>query len=196
MEEAMYDLLRFLHIITAVFMSVPLYNLIVVNERGKMGKDVPTDVDKYFENIIRGGAGRCFVFQMTVFITGILLLITGSLGIAALWTDLMIALKTLLLVALTFLLANVNFNIQPKIDSAIESASGSSFSDEILSIIGPLRARRKKMAAFCLFLLISEIILGTQVYSRFGLVTTIVLFVAGALFSWHAFRSRLRFGWI
>lgn len=192
----MHDYLRFLHIITAVFMSVPLYNLIVVNERGRMGKDVPTDVDKYFENIIRGGAGRCFVFQMTVFITGILLLITGSLGITALWTDLVIGLKTILLVALTFLLAHVNFNIQPKIDSAIENASGSSLPDDTLSIIGPLRSSRKKMAAFCLFLLISEIILGAQVYSRFGLVTTIVLFVAGALFSWNAFKSRLRFGWI
>jgi len=192
----MHDFLRFLHIITAVFMSVPLYNLIVVNERGRMGKDVPTDVDKYFENIIRGGAGRCFVFQMTVFITGTLLLITGSLGITALWTDLIIGLKTLLLVALTLLLAHVNFNIQPKIDSAIENASGSSLPDDTLSIIGPLRSRRKKMAAFCLFLLISEIILGAQVYSRFGLVTTIVLFIAGALFSWHAFKSRLRFGWI
>ncbi len=192
----MYDLLRFLHIITAVFMSVPLYNLIVVNERGRLGRDVPTDVDKYFENIIRGGAGRCFVFQMTVFITGILLLITGSLGIAALWTDLVIGLKTILLVALTFLLAHVNFNIQSKIDIAIEGISGPRLPDDILSVIGPLRSRRKKFAAFCLFLLIGEIILGAQVYSRFGLILTIALFIVGALFSWHAFKSRLRFGWI
>ena len=192
----MYDLLKFLHIITAVFMSVPLYNLIVVNERAKMGKDVPTDVDHYFENIIRGGANRCFVFQMTVFISGILLLIVGSLGISALWSDLVIALKTLLLIALTFLLAHVNFNIQPKIDNAIEGMSGPRLPKDILSLIGPLRSKRKKMAAFCLFLLIAEIILGAQVYSRFGFTTTIVLFLAGALFSWHAYKSRLRFGWV
>ncbi|MEE9553922.1 MAG: hypothetical protein V3W18_06450 [candidate division Zixibacteria bacterium] len=192
----MYDLLRFLHIITAVFMSVPLYNLIVVNERGRMGRDVPTDVDKYFENIIRGGAGRCFVFQMTVFITGILLLILGSLGITALWTDLIIGLKILLLIALTFLLAHVNFNIQPKIDGALKGILGPRLPDDILTEIGPLRSTRKKMAAFCLYLLISEIILGAQVYSRFGLALTVALFIVGALFSWHAYRSRLRFGWI
>ncbi len=45
----MYDLAKFLHIITAVFMSVPLYNLVVVNERGRMGKGVPADVDRFFE---------------------------------------------------------------------------------------------------------------------------------------------------
>ncbi len=33
-----YNLLKFLHIISFVFMSVPLFNLIVVNERAMMGK--------------------------------------------------------------------------------------------------------------------------------------------------------------
>ncbi len=192
----MYDLAKFLHIITAVFMSVPLYNLVVVNERGRMGKGVPTDVDRFFENIIRGGAGRCFVFQMTVFITGAWLLFAGSLGIAAIWTDLVIALKTLTLITLTFLLSYVNGILQPKIDRAMEGATGSTISDDILSVIGPLRSRRKRMAAFCLFLLIIEIILGAQVYSRFGLALTIGLLIAGALFSWRAYKSLVRFGWI
>lgn len=192
----MYDLARFLHIITAVFMSVPLYNLVVVNERGRMGRAVSSDVDRYFENIIRGGAGRCFVFQLTVFATGIWLLVGGSLGIGAIWNDLVIGLKTLILLCLTGLLSYVNFGLQPKIDRALEETGDSTLSDEVLSIIGPLRSRRKKMAAFCLFLLISEIILGAQVYSRFGLALTIVLIIAGALFSWHAYKSLIRFGWV
>ena len=192
----MNDLAKFLHIITAVFMSVPLYNLVVVNERGRMGKGVPADVDRFFENIIRGGAGRCFVFQMTVFVTGAWLLFTGSLGIAAIWTDLVIALKTLVLILLTFLLSYVNGILQPKIDRAMEGVSGSAIPDDVLSVIGPLRSRRKRMAAFCLFLLITEIILGAQVYSRFGLVLTIILLIAGALFSWRAYKSLVRFGWI
>lgn len=192
----MYDLARFLHIITAVFMSVPLYNLVVVNERGLLGRGVSIDVDRFFENIIRGGAGRCFVFQLTILATGVWLLIGGSLGIGAIWSDLVIALKTLILLCLTGLLSYVNFGIQPKIDRAMEQSDKSSLSDEVLSIIGPLRSRRKKMAAFCLFLLISEIILGAQVYSRFGLAITIVLFLAGALFSWHAYKSLIRFGWV
>jgi hypothetical protein len=192
----MYDLAKFIHIITAVFMSVPLYNLVVVNERGRMGKGVPTDVDRFFENIIRGGAGRCFVFQMTVFITGVWLLLAGSLGIAAIWTDLVIALKTLALISLTVLLSYVNGILQPKIDRAMEGVTGSTIPDDILSVIGPLRSRRKRMAAFCLFLLIIEIILGAQVYSRFGLALTIGLLIAGALFSWRAYKSLVRFGWI
>lgn len=191
----MYDLAKFLHIITAVFMSVPLYNLVVVNERGRMGKGVSTDVDRFFENIIRGGAGRCFVFQMTVFVTGIWLLLAG-LGITAIWTDLVIALKTLVLIMLTVLLSYVNGILQPKIDRAMEGATGSTIPDDILSVIGPLRSRRKRMAAFCLFLLITEIILGAQVYSRFGIGLTVGLLIVGALFSWHAYKSLIRFGWI
>lgn len=191
----MNDLAKFLHIITAVFMSVPLYNLVVVNERGRMGKGVPADVDRFFENIIRGGAGRCFVFQMTVFVTGVWLLL-ADLGIAAIWTDLVIASKTLVLILLTVLLSYVNGILQPKIDRAMEGATGPTIPDDILSVIGPLRSRRKRMAAFCLFLLITEIILGAQVYSRFGLALTIGLLIASALFSWHAYKSLIRFGWI
>ncbi len=36
----LYDLLKFLHIITVVFMAIPLFNLIVVNERVMFGKAV------------------------------------------------------------------------------------------------------------------------------------------------------------
>ncbi len=32
-----FPLLKFLHIITAVFMAAPLYLIIVSNERGKLG---------------------------------------------------------------------------------------------------------------------------------------------------------------
>ena len=60
----MYDVVKFLHIITTVFMSVPLYNLVVVNERGRMGKDVSVDVDRYFENIIRGGPAVVLSFNL------------------------------------------------------------------------------------------------------------------------------------
>lgn len=37
--ENLTDLIKFLHILSFVFMSVPLFNLIVVNERALMGTD-------------------------------------------------------------------------------------------------------------------------------------------------------------
>jgi hypothetical protein len=50
---SLYDTLKFLHVITVVFMAAPLYNLVVVNERVRFGK-AHLDVDRYFENLIRG----------------------------------------------------------------------------------------------------------------------------------------------
>jgi len=66
-----YDLLKAIHVISFVFMSIPLFNLIVASERGHFGSDFNYSVDNYMENILRGGAIRCFVFQASVGITGL-----------------------------------------------------------------------------------------------------------------------------
>jgi len=79
--ENFYDVLKFIHVISFVFMSVPLFNLIVVNERALFGSTFNYYVDRYMENIILHGANRCFVFQTSVLISGLLLLIFGDLGI-------------------------------------------------------------------------------------------------------------------
>ena len=95
-----YDVLKFLHIIGFVFMSVPLFNLIIVNERALMGTSFIYHVDRYMENIIRRGAIRCFIFQFTVLTTGVLLIIFGPLGIKAIWQNWVLLAKTLLLFTL------------------------------------------------------------------------------------------------
>ncbi len=56
--ENLTDLLKLLHILSFVFMSVPLFNLIVVNERAMMGSGFVYATDRYMENIIPG-PGRC-----------------------------------------------------------------------------------------------------------------------------------------
>ena len=45
--EALYDFLKFAHVISFVFMSVPLFNLIVVNERVLLGIPFNYQVDRY-----------------------------------------------------------------------------------------------------------------------------------------------------
>ena len=72
-----YDLLKFAHVIAVVFMAAPLYNLIVVNERVRFGK-AHLQVDQYFENIIRGNSTRCYIFQVTALVTGVLLATLSS----------------------------------------------------------------------------------------------------------------------
>ncbi len=62
---SIYEAVKFLHILAVVFMSAPLYNLIVVNERLRFGK-APYAVDRYFENLIKSNSVRCYAFQATV----------------------------------------------------------------------------------------------------------------------------------
>src|SRR4030067_667373 len=118
----LYDLLKFLHILTVVFMAAPLYNLVVVNERVKFGK-AHLDVDRYFESLIRGNAARCYVFQVTALVTGVALVALGG-SLAPIFTDWVLLAKLLLLLLLMALLPVVHFSIQPRIDGLMTEATG------------------------------------------------------------------------
>ena len=191
------DILKFLHVIGFVFMSVPLFNLIVVNERALFGPTFTYHADRYMENIIRRGAARCFVFQATVLATGILLLIIGPLGIEALWTNWVILVKAVLLFTLMGLLSYVHFSLQPKIEALLANVSPEDSAPEGLAAqLRPYRVRRKKLATLCLFLVITTIILGLQVYGTFHPLLTAALIILAALFALRANRTLIRFGWI
>lgn len=195
--ENLYEVLRFLHIISFVFMSVPLFNLIVVNERAMMGSGFVYATDRYMENIIRRGAARCYVFQTSVLISGILLLILGDLGIEDLWQNPVLLAKTLLLFVLMGLLSYVHFGLQPQIEAHMaELNPDEPAAENFPAQLKPYRARRKQLATFCLFIVITTIILGMQVYSTFSPALNLVLIALAALFAWRANKTLLRFGWI
>lgn len=192
-----YDALKVLHVVTVVFMSVPLFNLIVVNERAAMDASFNYATDRFFENIIGHGARRCFVFQVTVAITGLLLLIYGPFGISALWTNWVVLTKVLLLIVLTAILSYVHTRLQPKIESLMAPAKPDAPPPEGLTAqLKPYRALRKKLAALCLFFVLTLVVLGLQVYTSFHPALTAGLIALAALFAWRAFRSPLHFGWI
>src|SRR3972149_10882303 len=95
----LYDMLKFLHIITVVFMAAPLYNLVVVNERLRFGK-AHVQVDQYFEAIIRGDSARCYVFPVTALVTGVWLVVQAG-PLSVLISDRMLLAQRPLLLALT-----------------------------------------------------------------------------------------------
>jgi len=195
--EVFYNVLKFLHVMGFVFMSTPLFNLIVVNERALLGSSFNYYADRYMENIIRRGATRCYVFQFTVLISGVLLLIFSPLGIKALWTSWIMLVKTLILFTLMGLLSYVHFRLQPKIESLISKIGPEdAVPDGFAAHLKPHRVKRKRLATFCLFLVITAIILGLQVFDIFSPVSTIILIGMGALFTWNASRTLIRFGWI
>jgi hypothetical protein len=174
-----------------------LFNLIVVNERAMLGTPFNYYADRYMENIIKHGANRCFVFQATVGITGLLLLILGPLGIEALWTNWIILVKTILLIVLISMLSHVHFNLQPKIESFLSNLGpDSAIPDDLVSQLKPFRIKRKRMATFCLFLVITTIILGLQTYVSFTPLLTVVLIALAGLFALKASKTLLRFGWM
>ena len=195
--EIFFNALIFFHVTGFVFMSTPLFNLIVVNERALLGPSFDYYADRYMENIIRHGAVRCYVFQCTVLISGVLLLILGPLGFEALWTSWVVLVKTLILFTMMGLLSYVHFSLQPRIDSLVSQIGPEdAIPDGFAARLKPYRVKRKKLATFCLFLVITAIILGLQVYDTFNPVLTIVLVGLGALFALRANRTLIRFGLI
>ncbi len=194
--EAFYDVFKFLHIISFVFMSVPLFNLIVVNERAMMGSRFVYATDRYMENIIRRGASRCYVFQGSVLITGILLLYSLNLDIEDFLGNWVLVTKTILLFVLMGLLSYVHFGLQPKIESILAGINPDTPPPDVTSQLKPYRVLRKRLATLCLFIVISTIILGIQVYRPFDSVLNIVLFILAGLFAWRANKTLIRFGWV
>lgn len=194
--DNLYDVLKLLHIVSFVFMSIPLFNLIVVNERAMMGGGFVYATDRYMENIIRRGALRCYVFQTSVLVTGLLLLVLGPLGIPALWQNWVILLKTILLIVLMGLLSYVHFSLQPAIERQVGDINPEAPPENFSAQLKPLRARRKRLATFCLFVVLTIIILGMQVYGTFSPLLTISLIALAALFSWRANKTLVRFGWV
>ena len=191
---ALYDLLKFAHVLAVVFMAIPLFNLIVVNERVSFGT-AHVQVDRYFENIIRGGAKRCYVFQLTALVTGLWLA-----GLMAPWDAVfanpVLLAKLGLLAILTILLSVVHFSLQPRIDAILREVEGDSIPPSAASRIGPFRLQRKRLAAICLFLVVVTILLGMQVGLRFPEWLTATLIAVAALFAWRVYKSRVLYGWI
>lgn len=195
--ESLFPILKFLHVMAFVFMSVPLFNLIVVNERAQLGAGFNYAADRYMENIIRRGATRCFVFQWTVLVTGVLLVIASPLGIEALWTNWVLLAKIVLLFTLMGLLSYVHYGLQPRIEAVLAEVNPEGLIPEDLPArLKPHRVMRKRLATFCLFLVIVTIILGLQVYGRFGAGFTAALIGLAALFAWRVNKTLIRFGWI
>jgi hypothetical protein len=190
-----YQAVKFLHILTVVFMAAPLYNLIVVNERLRFGK-APFAVDRYFENLIKTNAIRCFIFQITAFVTGILLIVLGGQPLSTLFTNGVLLAKFVLLLILSVLLSYVHLGIQPRIESLLSQVQGNEIPPEILQKIVPWRVRRKKLAGFCLFFVITLVLLGLQVFVQFNLTTTALLLALAALFSWRVYKSPISYGWV
>ncbi len=194
----MADLTAFLkvaHIINAMLMVWPFYALVGVNQRARLGPPLGDRADTYMENIIKNRSIPCFVFQATALVTGAALILLRGLGLGAMITDPVLAIKFLLLLLIAALLAYVHLSLQPRIDALFAQASNPVPAD-IAPRIGALRLRRKRIASICLFVVLTVAMLGAQVWERFALWLTVLLVIAIALFTWRAYKSVTPYGWM
>jgi hypothetical protein len=126
-------------------------------------------------------------------LTGILLVILGS-SLSSLFTNWVLLVKLLSLLGLMGLLSVVHFSIQPRIDGLLGQANGKAIPQPIAAQIAPLRLRRKRLASVCLFLVVTTVLLGLQVFSPFAAPLTAILIGLAALFTWRVYRTPIPYG--
>jgi hypothetical protein len=192
---AVISILKVIHIISAILMAWPAYALVAVNQRVRLGPPLGDRTDTYMENIIKNRTIPCFVFQVTVGVTGLALVLLRGFGLDALVTIPVLGLKFLLLVLVMGLLGFVHFSLQPQID-ALFAQAGNPVPADLASRIGGLRLRRKRLASICLFVVLVVSMLGVQVWAPFPLWLTVLLVIAIAVFTWRAYNSVTPYGWV
>ncbi|MEE8389568.1 MAG: hypothetical protein V3S14_02065 [Anaerolineae bacterium] len=190
------DILRVIHIITAILMSWPFYALVAVSQRVRLGPPLGDRADIYMENIIKNRTIPCFVFQATALITGLALVLLRGMRLDALVSNPALGLKFLLLLIIAGLLSYVHLSLQPRIDALFAQAGGNLVPAEIAPSINALRLQRKRMASICMFIVLTVAMLGMQVWVPFPLWLTVVLVVAIAAFTWRAYTSTTPYGWV
>lgn len=181
-----------LHLVAMLFMAAPLYMLIIVNERGRFAVPPGYNTDRYMENIIKRQPIRCYAYMAVILITGILL--TWAKG--WIWTDWALITKLVVFALLLGLLSYVHFGIQPRIEKVL---AGCKPGEEVAASERPTlvawRRRRKRLAATCLFLVLTALIMGVRVTWGYAPWLVAVFMVAAALFAWRAYRKPVEFGW-
>jgi len=188
------SVLRVIHITSAILMAWPAYALVAVNQRVRLGPPLGDRVDIYMENIIKNRTIPCLVFQATVGISGLAVVLLRGMGRGALITIPVLGLKFLLLLVIAGMLTYVHIVMQPQIDALFDAAGGT-VPDDIAPRIGALRSRRKRMASVCMFVVLTVSMLGLQVWAPFPLWLTAVLLVAFAVFTWRVYSSLTPYGW-
>lgn len=186
----------FIHIISVVFMAWPLYAIITVNERPKVSAPVGDKVDDFMEGILKKNTIRCYVFQTTALLTGIYLIWSKFGTFAPIVSNWVLLGKTIGLLLIMGSLSFVVFYLQPKIDKLFADLRESQGKEAIVKKIGAIRLTRKKMAATCLFIVLTVFLLAVQIYKSFPIWVNAIVVVLIILFVIRVYKKSVPYGWI
>ncbi len=187
--------IRVIHILTAILMAWPVYALVAVNQRVRLGPPLGDRADTYIENIIKNRTIPCFVFQGTALLSGLALVALQDQGLGDLLINPVLGLKFVLLLLIIGLLLYVHLTLQPQIDKLFDQP-GNPIVGEPAAKISTLRGRRKQIASVCMFVVLTIAMLGMQVYSSFPIWLTVLLLALIALFTWRTYKTQMPYGWI
>ena len=180
------------HLLAMLFMAAPLYALLAVNERGRFPVPPNYNTDRYLENILKNQPIRCYGFLTVILVTGILL--TWVRG--WIWADWALIVKLIAFALLTGLLSYVHFTIQPHIESILAGwKPGEEVPPEKKQSFLAWRGRRKRLAATCLFLVLTSLIMGVRITWGYAPWLAAVFVIIAALYAWQVYRKPVRFGW-
>lgn len=188
-------LLVLVHVASALFMAAPLYMLIIVNERARLGAPLGLPHDAYLENIVRSQPVRCYAYLAILTVTGVVLALWPA-GIGGLLVP--SVLVKLAATALLFgILSYVHLSLQPRIDAQLATlAPGAPPTDEVKRLVPALRLRRKRLAATCLFLVLVAATFGVRLLFALSPIATAVVLLAALALAWRAYRTGVRFGYV
>ena len=127
-----------------------------------------------------------------ILITGILL--TWAKG--WIWTDWALIAKLVVFAILVGSLSYVHLGIQPHVESILNKLKpGEEMPAADRPTLVAWRRRRKRLAATCLFLVLTSVIMGVRVSWGYAPWLAAVFVVAAALFAWRAYRRPVSWGW-
>lgn len=184
--------LAVVHVASALFMAAPLYMLIIVNERARLGAPLGLPHDAYLENIIRQQPIRCFAYLTILTLSGVGLIAARGDG-----PSVTLATKIAAAAILFAILGYVHFGLQPRIDALLATlAPGAPAPADTARVLPALRLARKRLAATCLFLVLVAAVLGVRLLLQFSPVVAVVVIAAVAALSWRAYRTGVRYGYV
>lgn len=188
-------LLLVAHVASALFMAAPLYMLIIVNERGRLGAPLGLPHDAYLENIIRRQPIRCYAYLAVLVATGAWMALAQG-GLAA-FAEPTLLVKIAATAALFAILSYVHFGLQPRIDAAVATlVAGATAPEATARTVPALRLRRKRFAATCLLLVLVAAVFGVRMLVELSPLATLVVVLAATALSWRAYRTGVRYGYV
>lgn len=196
MSADLSSLVLIAHLVGAIFMAAPLYMLIVVNERARFTVPPGYNTDRYMENIIGNHPQRCYYYLGVVLLTGLLLVYAYGVGWGILVTNWALAIKLIAFVVLTGLLTYVHLGIQPQINDLFADLKlNDPLPEERRPQLMSLRTKRKKLSGFCLFLMLTAVIMGVRVEAGFHPGLVLLLLLLAGLFAWRTYKTPIPHGW-